>query len=111
MKNLEELKKLTKAEEDIMRVIWNANKGAVSITEILETLRETKRKDYARTTLITILSKIIEKGYVETSRNGKNAYVYVKVSLEEYRKFVMRDMVERLFHGDVGAAESVLREI
>lgn len=111
MGNLKELKKLTKAEEDIMRVIWNANKGAVSITEILETLREAKRKDYARTTLITILAKIIEKGYVETSRNGKNAYVYVKVPLEEYRKFAMRDMVERLFHGDVGAAENVLKEI
>lgn len=111
MENLEELKKLTKTEEDIMCVIWNANKGAVSITEILETLRETKRKSYARTTLVTILANIIEKGYIETSRNGRHAYAYVKVSLEEYQKFVMKNIVEKLFYGDADAAEETLKGI
>lgn len=106
-----EYRKLTRAEEDIMKVVWKKDRAAVSIGDILTGLRETKKPDYARTTLVTILSKIIEKGYAVNARNGKNAYVYPKVTYDEYRKMVMKDMVDSLYDGDVAKAQMFLSEL
>lgn len=103
-------KRLTKTEEDIMLVVWKSNKGAISTGEVLETLQGTKRTDYARTTLVTILAKIKEKGYIETARKGKKAYIYPQVSYDDYRKTVMKQMVDTLFKGDVAEAQKFLSE-
>lgn len=105
------MQRLTRTEEEIMRVVWNSEDETISMTDLLEELRKTKRESYARTTLVTLIGKIIEKGYATTIRKGKSAYVCSKVKLEEYKVFVMNDMVDTLYKGDYEAAKHVIVEI
>lgn len=105
------MQRLTRTEEEIMRVVWNSEDETISMTDLLEELRKTKRESYARTTLVTLIGKIIEKGYVTTIRKGKSAFVCSKVKLEEYKVFVMNDMVNTLYKGDYEAAKYVIVQI
>lgn len=105
------MQRLTRTEEEIMRVVWNSEDETISMTDLLEELRKTKRESYARTTLVTLIGKIIEKGYVTTIRKGKSAFVCSKVKLEEYKAFVMNDMVDTLYKGDYEAAKYVIVQI
>ena len=63
---------LSACESVIMKVIWDA-KEDIAVQEIIQELGIRFDKHYARTTVVTFLHKMAEKGYVSTYRKGKAA--------------------------------------
>lgn len=90
------MKELTKAEKEIMQVLWELEKGFVK--DILERLPEPKP---AYNTVSTIVRILETKGFVNHKAYGKTHEYFPAVSKEEYRRFVTEDIVENYFGGSV----------
>lgn len=87
-----EIKELTKAEEQIMHVLWDIEKGFVK--EILDKLPAPVPAYNTVSTIVRILEK---KGFVAYRAYGKTHEYYPLVSREEYKSFAMGRVLEGYF--------------
>jgi BlaI family penicillinase repressor len=88
------MKELTKAEEEIMQVLWELESAFVK--EIIEKMPETKPKYNTVSTFVRILQ---EKGFVSHEIHGKSHKYYPIVSKESYTKTYMSGLVKNYFGG------------
>ena len=89
---------LSASESLIMKVIWDAD-GEISVPEMMKILKDEYGKDYARTTIATVLLRLSDKRFVTTRRMGKISYVTALKSLEDYRKEIARKNTDFWFKG------------
>jgi predicted transcriptional regulator len=75
------MKELTRAEEEIMQILWKINRGF--IRDILEKLPDPKPAYNTVSTIVRILEK---KGFVGYRVYGKSHEYYPLVSKREYTK-------------------------
>jgi len=90
------MKPLTRAEMDVMNVLWDAD-HALTINEIVEGYAESKP---AYTTVATFLKILEAKGYVEHKRKeetGRTFYFSPMLSREKYTRHVVNDVKDTLF--------------
>jgi predicted transcriptional regulator len=83
----------------IMKIVWEAP-GEISIQELIDKLNDKYQKAYARTTVVTFLSKLKDKGYIDTYRKGKPAYIVVRITEDEYRRELLKSNVEFCYNGN-----------
>src|SRR5262245_33506976 len=89
---------LTRAESDIMQVLWTIGQGTVH--DVIATLD----RDVAYTTVLTMLRILEKKGYVQhaPAPEGGRAYIYSPAVVQDKaRKQHVRELVQRLFAGNV----------
>ena len=87
---------LTRAESEIMRVLWD--RDGATVHEVVEGLP----RAVAYTTALTLLRILEQKGYVrhEPHPSGGRAHVYRPVvPASKTRQLHVRDLVDRLFGG------------
>jgi BlaI family penicillinase repressor len=94
MTDTKEIKELTKAEEQIMQVLWNLEKGLVK--DIIEELPEPRPAYNTVSTVVRILEK---KGFVSHKAYGKNYEYFPLVSKDEYKKKFLKSFIKRYFGG------------
>ena len=87
-------KPLTKAEEQVMQVVWKLGKGFLK--EIVDASPEPKAHS---NTIATILKILIEKGFVEYEVQGRNNLYRAKISKTEYGKKSINQLVKGYFEG------------
>lgn len=87
-------KPLTKAEEEIMQVLWNLKHAFVK--DIVDELPEPKPHYNTVSTIIKILS---DKGFVSFESFGKSNRYYPLVKKEEYTKKTMKQFLKGYFEG------------
>ena len=90
------MKPLTRAEMDVMNVLWDAPQ-ALTVNEIVERYAEPQP---AYTTVATFLKILEAKGYVEHRRKegtGRTFYYSPMLSREKYVTHVLNDVKETLF--------------
>lgn len=95
----EEERNLSACETTIMKAIWDVGED-VSIPDLIELLREKYGKDYARTTVVTFLLKLSDKGFVRTYRKGKLSYAHAMKSEDDYKKKLLSEEVDFWFQGN-----------
>ena len=95
------MKQLTKAEEQIMHVLWDMKKGYVR--EIIEKLPSPKPAYNTVSTIIRILEK---KGFVGYIAYGKAHEYYPLVSKSLYRKNFFKGFVANYFGNSYQALTS-----
>ena len=61
---------LSACETMIMKVIWDA-KEDIALQDLIRELADRYKKNYARTTVVTFVHKIVDKGFATTYRKGK----------------------------------------
>ncbi len=86
------MKELTKAEEEIMQVLWGLEKGFVK--DVIEKLPEPKP---AYNTVSTILRILEKKKVVDHKAYGKTHEYFPLVGRDEYKKKFVRSFVRRFF--------------
>jgi BlaI family transcriptional regulator, penicillinase repressor len=86
------IKELTRAEEEIMKILWNIEKGFVK--DILEHLPHPKPAYNTVSTIVRILEK---KGFVGYVAYGKTHQYYPLMSREIYSDQVMQNVVKNYF--------------
>ncbi len=98
-------------EGQVMRVLWDIHEGAVQdVSTRLDT-----GKNLAYTTVMTVLGRLVEKGFLSREKRGR-AYVYrPTVSQQSIADSALQLVVDRFFDGVstravahlLGAAEDV----
>jgi BlaI family transcriptional regulator, penicillinase repressor len=87
-------KTLTKAEEQVMQVLWKLGKGFLK--EIIESTPEPKPHS---NTIATLLKILVEKGFVEYSVHGRNNLYKPQISQAEYGKKSVNQLIKGYFDG------------
>lgn len=90
------IKKLPDAEFEIMKVVW-ANEPPITTSIIMEQLG--KEKEWKAQTILTLMVRLVERGFLRTEKNGKERTYFPLISKEDYLKFETGDFMER-FHGN-----------
>lgn len=86
------MKELTKAEEELMQIIWKLGKGFIN--DILAELHEPKPAYNTVSTIVRILEK---KGFVGHVAFGKSHEYYPLVSKSEYTKSYFGHFMKNYF--------------
>lgn len=91
---------LSACEAMIMKVIWDARQD-ISIPELTVRLKERFQKDYVRTTIVTYLLRLSDKGFVSTYRKGRLAYAHAEKSEAQYKANLAKKQTDFWFDGRV----------
>ena len=91
---------LSVCEAPIMKIIWESNPD-ISVPELVKQLNEQYGKEYARTTVVTFLTRMAGKGYITTQRRGRISYVHAIKSEQEYKHQLAQKEIEFWFHGSM----------
>jgi BlaI family transcriptional regulator, penicillinase repressor len=86
------MKELTRAEEQIMQILWKIGKGYV--TELLDYFPEPKPAYNTVSTIVRILER---KGFVDHEADGKSYIYFPLVSKSEYTKHTLRQLLNGYF--------------
>jgi len=87
-------KSLTKAEEQVMQVLWKLGKGFLK--DIVEAAPEPRAHP---NTIATLLKILIEKGFVEYEVQGRNNLYKPRISKSEYGKKSINQLIKGYFEG------------
>jgi predicted transcriptional regulator len=90
------MKEITKAQEDILKALWEIREGAVS--DVLDKLHEPKP---AYNTVATVIKVLQKKGYVSHKTYGKTHVYFAVVSKRDYAQHLLRDTFKGLFNGSL----------
>jgi BlaI family transcriptional regulator, penicillinase repressor len=95
------MKEITKAQEDILKALWDINDGAVS--DVLDALPEPKP---AYNTVATVIKVLEKKGYVSHKTYGKTNVYFPVVAKKDYANHVLKDTFKGLFNGSINQMAS-----
>lgn len=98
---MKKIAQLTKAEEQIMQVLWNIGRGTVQ--DIREKLQAPKP---ARTTVATVLTILENKGFARHKSSGRtNVYAPI-VGKEAYSKKQLSGLLKNYFNNSFASMAS-----
>jgi BlaI family penicillinase repressor len=86
------MKELTKAEEQIMQILWELEKGFVN--DILDWMTDPKPAYNTVSTIVRILEK---KGFIGHNAFGKTHEYYPLISKDNYKQQFMGNFVKGYF--------------
>ena len=87
---------LTKAETQVMNVLWSLPEGQGRSAEIMERMPEPKP---ALTTLLTFLKILKDKEFIIAEKVGKGQLFKALVSREDYTRTYMNEVKQTFFGG------------
>jgi BlaI family transcriptional regulator, penicillinase repressor len=86
------MKELTKAEEQVMQVMWKIKKGFIN--DLLEHFPKPKPAYNTVSTIVRILEK---KGFIAHKAFGKTHEYYALIPKEKYKKTLMGGLLKNYF--------------
>lgn len=90
-------KKLSDAELDVILAVWQ-NRPPVLRSDLEEQL---KSHNWADTTVLTLLSKLVEKGYLSLERQGRRNLYTPLVSERDYRRWANRSFLGKMYQSSL----------
>lgn len=97
------MKALTKAEEDIMQVLWQLENA--NVKQIIEFLPEPKP---AYNTVSTIVRILESKGFVDYKKQGKGHIYFPVLKKQDYSNQSITKLVDNYFQGSFKSMVSFL---
>jgi BlaI family transcriptional regulator, penicillinase repressor len=91
---MKDLKELTKAEDQVMQILWDLKSGFVK--DIIEQMPEPKP---AYNTISTIVRILETKGFVDHKAYGKTHEYFPLISKDKYTKFYLNNLLKGYFDG------------
>ena len=90
-----ENRNLGEAELEIMKAVWESDEpiAAAEIGKIVES------RGWKRTTIATILARLVEKGALAAEKRGKALYYTPLISAKKYKRTQVTNLVKNLFDG------------
>lgn len=104
MNNKLAVQKLTELESVIMDAVWEL--GQATVREVQEHLREAR--PMARNTVLTMMGILRDKGFLQSTREGRTDLYTPTVSREQVGGGLLRDIMQRFFSGSAHAMVSQL---
>ena len=99
------IRRLPDAELEVMQAIW-ACEPPVARTDIDEILKDTR--PMAPTTLLTVLTRLSEKGFVQIQKDGRSARYIPLIARQDYLAQQSRCFVQKVCRGSLSAFAAAL---
>ena len=92
------MKQISNCELELMKIIWGS-KGKALYADLVKALEE-KGTPWTKNTIITLCSRLVDKGFLKTNKIGRrNEYTSV-ISEAEYQATQTQDFLEKIYEGD-----------
>ncbi len=88
---------ISDSELELMKIIWQKG-GKALLAEIMEQLSQ-QRNSWQNNTVITLLSRLVEKKLLKTNKIGRKNEYRAIVSEEEYQTSQTQTLVDKLYEG------------
>ncbi|WGK66207.1 BlaI/MecI/CopY family transcriptional regulator [Croceiramulus getboli] len=88
------MKQLTKAEEEIMQLLWE--QGSANVASLIEAMPEPKP---AYNTVSTIVRILESKGFVDYRKEGRGHIYFPIIKKADYSNASMKTMLNNYFDG------------
>lgn len=99
--------KLTRAEEEIMQIIWELGRCTVSdIRNYMEEQMQVKKPPHS--TVSTLVRSIEKKKFVDYKAYGRTHEYFPIVTKKEYSKFNLKNLVNDYFDGSMNSLVSFM---
>lgn len=95
--------KLTKAEEEIMQLLWFH--GPQTVSQLMTYFEEPKP---AQTTISSFVRILEKKGFVDHKAYGRTFEYFPVISKAEYSKFSIKELISNYFGGSTSELVSFL---
>ena len=92
------IKKLPEAELEIMLLLWQAE-GAVPRNYFDKALKNDK--NWADSTILSLLARLMEKGFIVCEKQGNKNFYSPVVKKEEYLAFENQNFIKKLYHNSL----------
>ena len=93
-------KKMTETESEIMEVLWSAG-APMSAAELIDYFAEHHGKSWKASTLATFLSRLSEKGLVDSARKGRVPYYRPIQTKTSYQQSIAQEVLDAMYQGSV----------
>lgn len=97
---------ISDSELELMKIVW-ASGGAALYAHIMEELSGAGRT-WQKNTVITLLSRLVEKGLLKTRKIGRRNEYTALVSEAEYQAAQTRTLLNKLYEGSAKGLVSTL---
>lgn len=92
------MKNISESELEVMEVLWK--KGESTSLEIIKEV--TKKKEWKNNTIMTLVSRLVSKGYIEVIRDKGNLLLYnALVSETDYKTKETNNFIEKMYEGSL----------
>lgn len=92
------ISKISDSEKDIMNIIW-AKENPVTANDIMKSLQ--KEKQWKITTVLTFLSRLVDKGILSSVKKGKTNFYSADISSEGYSKYEAKTILDESYNGSL----------
>ncbi len=89
-----DMKQLTKAEDQVMQILWEIKKGFVK-----DIISEMPAPKPAYNTVSTIVRILEAKGFVDHTAYGKTHEYFPLITKDKYTKFYLNNLIRGYFNG------------
>ncbi|EPD9050461.1 BlaI/MecI/CopY family transcriptional regulator [Listeria monocytogenes] len=93
------IKSISKSELEVMKIIWDFGR-AVQYADVAGKLEE-KKYSWKKNTILTFLTRLVEKNLLSVKKVGRKNEYYALVSENEYLERQTETFVEDIYEGDV----------
>lgn len=100
------IQQVSDSELELMKIIW-ADGGSALYARIMDVLAETGSQ-WQKNTVITLLSRLIEKGLLKTNKIGRRNKYTAIISEEDYQTAQTANLLNKLYEGNAKGLVSTL---
>ncbi|HWQ41528.1 MAG TPA: BlaI/MecI/CopY family transcriptional regulator [Desulfosporosinus sp.] len=92
--------KLSETEMEVMQIIWESGHPITS-GELLDIFARNRGKEWKGQTIATFLARLVEKGVLISTKQGRANIYTPRISPEEYKSQEAKSVLETLYEGSV----------
>ena len=100
------VQQVSDSELELMKIIW-ASGGKALYAQISDGLINNGYK-WQKNTIITLLSRLVDKGLLKTNKIGRRNEYFAVVSQQDYQATQTQNFLEKLYEGDAKGLVSTL---
>ena len=101
------MQQISDAELEIMKVVWAKNKEPSLFAELTDELAA-KGRPWQKNTLITLLNRLVNKGFLKAKKIGRRNEYTPLVSEAEYQTAQTKHFLEKLYEGSASGLVATL---
>jgi len=103
------IQQISDSELELMKIVW-ASGGTALYAQIMEALAEAGRS-WQKNTVITLLSRLVDKGFLTVRKLGRRNEYAAAVSEAEYQAVQTQALVNKLYAGSAkGLVAALIRQ-
>ena len=91
---------LSETEMQVMQIIW-ASGHPMTSGELLDIFARLKDKEWKGQTIATFLARMVEKGVLISTKQGRANIYEPRISPEEYKSLEAKSLLEKMYEGSV----------